>query len=167
MVPRNLSPLAGCLLLFVQPLLPLTAAPRTSRALDVTISASNNVTGKLVDAQGNALADAKLVALRADHKTVTATTAADGSFELSGLQPGVYTVVCGERGVLLRAWTAQTAPPASKEAVLLVNGDIRRGQLGDLNPFYASLTAEVFAVGVLTAAVVVPLAISMDEPSGS
>ena len=150
---------------------PAREAPRVNSppALDVKLTAEGSVNGVLVDADGSPLAKARLTAVRADHRPVTAETNHQGEFCLTQLRPGVYTVAYGDRSLLLRAWEASSAPPSAKEAVLLVNGNIERGQLGDLNPLAGSFTAQTFAVGVLASAVVVPLAIGFnnDDPSGS
>lgn len=144
-----------------------TVARKAHRALDLTIGKDGSISGKLVDPSGNPLVAAKLVARRNDQQPVAAKSDDKGAFRFNDMRPGVYSIAYGDRSMLLRAWDANLAPPASKPGVLLVNGEVKRGQIGDLNPFANSLTAQTFAVGVLTAAVAVPVAIGLDEPSGS
>jgi len=140
---------------------------KAQRAWDVTIAKDGSVIGRLVNASGNPQPNAKLIARRSDQQPVAVKTDEKGNFRLPGVRAGVYSIAYGDRSLLLRVWDAEVAPPAAKPGVLLVNGDVERGQLAGLNPLASSFTAQAFAIGILAAAVAVPIAIGLDEPSGS
>jgi hypothetical protein len=142
--------------------------PQPARTLDVTLAEDHALVGKLVDSQGNPLAGARITAHQTNRPAIVTTADRDGNFRLAQAKAGVYTLGYQDRSVILRAWTQATAPPAAKPGVLLVSGEVERGQLGGFSPLAGSLSAQAFAVGVLAAAVAIPVAIGLnDDPSGS
>lgn len=56
-------------------------------------------------------------------------TQADGSFAINSVTPGVYELVSEKSTSVYRVWTPRMAPPAAKDAALLVESNtIVRGQ---------------------------------------
>lgn len=88
--------------------------------------------GKVVDAQGNAVVNAVVSISQQGKETVQITTGPQGDFSVAGLTGGVYRVSTESTVANYRVWTANAAPPAATEGVLLVdyNSTVTRGQCG-------------------------------------
>src|SRR5690606_30673517 len=73
---------------------PVTIDPATTRTADATVDSAATVTGTIVDGSDNPVSTALVMAHRADTgQLVTLTaTAADGTFALDVVEPGVHVV---------------------------------------------------------------------------
>jgi hypothetical protein len=93
-------------------------------------------------------------------------TDARGRFWFGGLRGGIYRVVAGGRSLLVRAWAAETAPPAAgKVALLVVGPEVVRGQM-PLEEFFAS--DAVVIAGMVAAMIAIPIAVhnsGRDKPA--
>ena len=151
------------------PQLAFAAAPAAAvqeapaKVTDVMLHADNLLAGQLVDPQGAPLAGAKVTVSQGNWTVGETTTTAEGVFAVRHLRSGVYTVDAGGTQGVYRVWTANTAPPAAKPAILMVQGEAARGQfvpglLGPLgNPWVLA--------GIVGAAIAIPIA--LDSSNGS
>jgi hypothetical protein len=145
----------------VVPLAP-TAAPAT---LDVTLGEHGQLQGQVVDAQGVGFAGADVLVWQNDCQIGSARADAQGRFIVSGLRGGVYRLLAAGGCGVFRVWTKDAAPPAARSAVLVVaNQNIVRGRIGPTR--WQQATPWVMA-GVLGAAMIVPISLTNDNPSGS
>ncbi|MEZ5942445.1 MAG: carboxypeptidase-like regulatory domain-containing protein [Planctomycetaceae bacterium] len=96
---------------------------------DITLTATGSLRGSVVNGEGHAI-DGATVLLHQHGKEVARTvTRVDGSFEVVGLRNGVYELAAGTQVTPVRLWSAEVAPPASRDqAVLVVGGNVVRGQ---------------------------------------
>lgn len=131
-------------------------------ATDVALH-GDMLAGQLVNAQGAPLAGAKVTVSQGNWAVAEATTNAEGIFAVHKLKGGVYTVdAAGTQGIY-RVWTANTAPPAAKPAILMVHGDAARGQFvgGLLGPL-----GNPWVLGAIVAgAIAIPIALDDDDAS--
>ena len=95
-----------------------------------------------------------------------------GRFAVNGLKGGVYQVATvGQQGVY-RMWAPRTAPPVAKKGLILVSGDVVRGQgygPGPSGPF-STVTGWIsqhplMTAGIIATAIAIPLAIDDDDGS--
>lgn len=129
---------------------------------DIALQDGGTVRGQVVNTLGVPQANSKVLIAKQGELVATAVTNGEGRFEAAGLNGGVYQVVTGEGAGAYRFWTAQTAPPAAQDEVLLIAGqDVVRGQNGVAgvlgNPWVLA--------GLVAAAIAIPLA--LDHTSGS
>jgi carboxypeptidase family protein len=120
------------------------AAPATAQATaaeaptiaDVSLGEGGTLSGQVLDAEGNPVADTGVTVSSAGRNVATATTDAEGHFAIGGLSGGVYEVASGENSGLFRLWTAHASPPSANQAILIVTGNpVARGQYPG-QPFY-------------------------------
>lgn len=90
---------------------------------DVKLTAGGTLTGHVVDAQGVGTEGAAVSIRAANSEIAGAVTDASGRYVVTGLQGGVYQVVSGQGSQFVRAWAPNTAPPAARDASLLVSAD--------------------------------------------
>lgn len=130
-----------------------------SEVVDVVLGQGGVITGQVVDVQGSAVAEQSVVLLQSHREVVRATTDARGTFAIEGVQGGVYQLVVGHSDVVLRAWTAGTAPPVAQQGVLMVSGqDVYRGQKA-VRSARNFLAHPVTVVGVVATGIAVPVAL--------
>ncbi len=147
---------------------------QTTRTLqtpkDVVLQGSGTLIGRVVDAQGKAVAKTP-VSLQAGGKEVARVVSDEsGRFEAKGLKGGVYHVAStGHQGVY-RVWAPNTAPPAAAKGLSIVSRpDVIRGQYGPApgGPFSAAgqWVAEhpIITAGAVAAAIAIPIAVSDDD----
>jgi len=119
--------------------------------------------GLVVNVDGVPLANQAVVLSRAGGEPVLARTDGQGRFRIERLGGGMYGLSVGGRGRMFRAWVAHTAPPAASDvALIVVGGDVVRGQM-PLEEFFAS--DAVIIVGMVAAMIAIPIAIHNSEPS--
>ena len=135
-----------------------TALPSSAnRATDIALGAQGILTGRVVDASGNALAAAPLVIRYGDHEVARAVTMGDGSFSVANLRGGVHQVVVGPHQAALRLWSKETAPPSARDQLLVVAGDnVVRGNLGP---------AGLGVLGATTGIAIAALIVALDNKS--
>ncbi len=103
----------------------ITAAdtPAGQAFVDVKLHEGGKLLGRIVDQQGRPIADTDVELKQTSGVVASAKTKKDGWFEVRGLRGGKYLLTANSQSGLVRAWTAQTAPPAATEVVQLVTGD--------------------------------------------
>ncbi len=164
----------SCLGMFLSPMA-MAAAPLAAPS-DVALGDGGILVGQVVDAQGVAVAMATVTL--ADHKQEIAQVRADqeGKFSVPGLRGGVYRISSRGQDAMYRLWAPHTAPPVAQQGVILVvGGDVIRGQCGDVirsqygnspGPF-ASMAQWIadhplITAAALGAAIAIPIALDDD-----
>lgn len=141
------------------------AAPQAMITTDIALRDGGVLVGQVVDGQGVALARTPVAVLQNNKEIARVETDKQGTFAVAGLKGGVYQVASlGHQGVY-RLWAAQTAPPAAKKGLIMVSGNVVRGQ----GPF-STVTGWIsehplMTTAILATAIAVPLAIDDDNPS--
>ena len=138
---------------------------------DVALGEGGVLVGQVVDAQGVAVAMAKVTL--ADHKQEIAQVRADqeGKFSVPGLRGGVYRISSRGQDAMYRLWAPHTAPPVAQQGVILVVGDdVIRGQYGTSPGPFASIAQWVadhplITAAAIGAAIAIPIALDDDPPS--
>jgi hypothetical protein len=127
------------------------AATSQGRSIvDVALDAKQRLHGQVVTPDGIPVADISL-ALRQRGELIGESEAdSNGRFQFAMSRGGVYELVVGDQPAQLRLWTAQAAPPGCARQLVVVHGDVLRGQSGrfpytQVNPW---LVAGVVAVAV-------------------
>jgi hypothetical protein len=134
------------------------AAPVTDVALH-----NNMLAGQLLDAQGNPLAGAKVTVSQGNWSVAETQTTAEGVFAVHNLRGGVYTIdAAGTQGIY-RVWSAKTAPPSAKPAILMVHGDAARGQFA--GGLLATLGNPWVLGGIVAGAIAIPIVLDDDDAS--
>jgi len=129
---------------------PVAARPAKA-ASDIVLSASGELTGRVVTADGAPVDGAK-VTLTQNGKTVATTVSTDkGEFRVASLKSGLYRVSAGTRVQLVRAWSQDAAPPMARPSATIVQGNVVRGQ--DEWDYFE--TDEMVVAGIATAALIV------------
>jgi hypothetical protein len=157
-----------------------TAAAHGPRptVLDVVLSDSGALRGKVYNAQGQPLNHVEVLVVASRGEAVRSRTNEQGEFALDGLRGGVYHVAAGHGMQTVRAWSNGTAPPAAERQVLIVSDPrVVLGQYepGTLGHFFQeakyTLSNPLIVAGIIAAAVAIPVAIhnsgNDDAPSGS
>ena len=111
---------------------------------DIALASGGTLRGQVVDGQGVPQAKSAVTVSQKGQKVSAVRTDADGRFAVAGLKGGVYTVATTQGAGAVRLWTADAAPPAAHQQLLVVNGSpVARGQLG------GGIGAGVLMVGAL------------------
>lgn len=99
--------------------------------LDVSLGQKDELTGFVVDGQGKAVVQSRIL-VRLGKKTVTETaTDAAGQFRVEGLRGGVYQIVHADGVSVFRVWKNGTAPRnARTNALIVASKQVVRGQGG-------------------------------------
>jgi hypothetical protein len=98
---------------------------------DVVLDANGHLHGNFVDGTGQPLAGRLVVARQGRNQFQAAETNPNGTFELAGLNGGIWSVTVDSQSSLLRTWIHKTAPPAAKSRLLLVRkAPVVRAQSG-------------------------------------
>lgn len=138
---------------------------------DVVLQEKGVLLGRIVDAQGVAVANAP-VSLQSRGKEVARVVSDDsGRFQAEGLQGGVYQVASNGHQGNYRLWAPRTAPPTAAAGMSIVSQpvDVVRGQYGagPSNPFSAAgqWIAEhpIITAGAVAAAIAIPIALDDDD----
>jgi len=105
--------------LIIQPVATTQAQqPGASQVTDVELKSDNSFQGKPVDARGQVQPNTPVTVQNVQTgQTVRTTTAADGTFGIQNLQPGVYDVTVGRMTSTVRIWPFQAAPAGSVQQV--------------------------------------------------
>jgi type III secretion system FlhB-like substrate exporter len=101
---------------------------------DFAISDSGVLRGKVLDRQGQPVANSPVVLLNGRSEVARAQSDARGDFQFQMVKGGLHQVATNGDMVVCRLWTAAAAPPAAQNAVLLCGGNtVVRGQCGNCN----------------------------------
>lgn len=138
-----------------------------AKIFDISLSKEGAFKGRVVDHTGSAIEGAE-VTIKQDNKEVARTvTDKSGSYSVSNLKGGVYSVASGATEGTYRVWTEQSAPPAAKEQSLLVLGENgARGNFGYFDDAGNYVIAGV-AIAALTVAIVALVKINQNKSPNS
>lgn len=130
---------------------------KAGQVFDVKLSKQGTLVGQLLTANGAAIADSKLLITNKSKMTLEAKTDARGVFQLPVKKSGVYRLQLADQAIVVRAWDAGLAPPATRDSLLCVTQDgTVRGQAGATG-FAALLTNPLFIGLGVAAAVAAPI----------
>jgi hypothetical protein len=125
--------------------------------VDVALDARQCLRGQVVAADGVPLSDATLT-LRRNGELVQESAADDlGQFQIQVPRGGVYELVAQGESTYLRVWTAKAAPPGCAQQLIVVRGDVLRGQSGRIP--YTQVNPWLVA-GVVAVAVAIPVVLA-------
>lgn len=115
----RLVPAILALGLLIQPVASTQAQQTANTQItDVELKSDSSFQGKPVDARGQIQPNAPVTIQNVQTgQTVRATTAADGTFSVQNLQPGVYDVTVGRMTSTVRIWPFQAAPAGAVQQV--------------------------------------------------
>lgn len=137
-----------------------TARKTSPLISDVSLGAKGELTGFILDAQGNAVTRSKVVVSRG-RKVIAETSTNDaGHFRVAGLRGGMYQIAHADGVAVFRVWKNGTAPKSASQNALVVVGPRQvRGQneVGPLSMVEpATLAATVAGVaGIVVGAVAI------------
>lgn len=140
--------------------------PGTTRVQthDVTLGATNELQGTLVDKSGARLANRIVIAVHSDKSALQSVSDANGHFRFQQAKPGTYQLASQGSYQVCRCWAANTAPPAASPGLLLVEGDqTLRGQ----RPIGELLSGPVLIGLIIAAAIIIPIAVHNSKKSAS
>jgi hypothetical protein len=129
-------------------------AVQTPVVSDVALQTGNVLQGQVVDSNGQPVAGAPVCLLEKQQEVAKATTAADGSFQVSGVRGGVYRVVTFQGDGTYRAWPQGAAPPAAKPKIVLTQNSNGPG------PIVRVLTSPLAICAIVATAIAVPVALA-------
>jgi len=164
--------LAALGLCLPQPLLAAVQANQAPAVTDVTLHQSpqgNILLGQVRNPQGAVQANVVAALYGNGKRLAESKTDRNGYFSFGNLRGGVYQVTAAGGGGAYRVWTPGTAPPSAQRGALVVAGtDVIRGQCRPLRHSYGGmkfwLCHPCVVVGIVTAAVAVPLILIDDGP---
>lgn len=115
----RLVPALLALGLLIQPVSSTQAQQAANTQItDVELKSDSSFQGKPVDARGQIQPNAPVTIQNVQTgQTIRTTTAADGTFAVQNLQPGVYDVTVGRMTSTVRIWPFQAAPAGAVQQV--------------------------------------------------
>ena len=144
----------------------LTGAGEPLPVVDVVLDSNHRLNGQLVDGSG-APTQGQLLCLKNGQSMGKLATGTDGRFAIRLSQGGMYQLATADRVTVVRVWTQRAAPPNSQQQLVLVQGNVLRGQQGGIP--YRSISPWVIG-GVVAAAIGVPIILAnhrQDRSDGS
>jgi len=126
-----------------------------AKIFDISLAQGGTFKGRVVDHTGTVLEGAAITIKQNNKEVARSITDKSGSFAVSGLKSGVYTVSSGQTEGVYRVWDEAAAPPSAKEQSLLVLGENgARGNFGccDSNGNYlvAAIATAGLIIGIIT-----------------
>lgn len=99
------------------------------RPVDVALEPGGVLRGRVLIGERASATPSDVALYDSSGQLIATQTASHGGFEFRGLSGGVYRLVVDDRCLVVRAWSAGTAPPsAATHAILDVTEPIVRGQ---------------------------------------
>lgn len=121
----------------------------------------NVLQGALVDASGQAIAEASVTLSRMDQVIDQQVTDAEGRYAFENVQAGYYQVRSAAGMELVRTWEADSAPNGARQGVIqTADRNVARGQFGQHGLTGAQ---KLMIGGVIGAAIAIPIAVSNND----
>ncbi len=159
----------ACTGMLLQPMA-MAATPQATLVTDIALRDGGVLVGQVMDGQGAIMAKAPVALIQNGKEIARAETDQRGGFAVSGLKGGVYQVATvGLHGVY-RLWAPRTAPPAAKQGLMLVSGNVVRGQGFAPGGAFSAVTGwmsqhPLMTAGIIATAIAIPIAIDDDDPA--
>lgn len=151
----------------VEPGQAVAHAAAEAPAVDIALGAGGRLTGRVVDAAGNAAVRVPVSIMHQGVQVVQCVTDENGLFVGENLHGGVHEVVTPSGAGSYRLWTPGAAPPIAQPQMNVVNGPVVRGQhMGHPHRFGFLANPWVLGMGV-AAAIAIPLALDDDDDNAS
>jgi hypothetical protein len=124
-----------------------------AKIFDIALSDGGMFKGRVVDHTGAAVEGAEVSVKQNNKEVAHSVTDKSGSFVVSNMKTGVYSVNSGATEGVYRVWNEKSAPPSAKEQSLLVLGENgARGNFGAGDGAFWAVTAVAVAgliVGII------------------
>jgi hypothetical protein len=118
---------------------------------DLSLGVSGDLTGYILDGQGKAVANSRVMIRGKQNSPVETVTDESGRFRVEGLRGGIYQIVHADGVSMFRVWKSGTAPKSAKANALIVTGRRQiRGQ-SQVSPFNFVSPGTMFAGGAAIA----------------
>ena len=138
--------------------------PVSKKIENIQLDANGNLRGAIVDANGRPIADAPVVIGVNGKPIAKLRTDREGRFRKDGLKQGFYQVVSHAGAHHYRVWEPGNAPAGVKQGVIHVAGsEVARG--AGYSALLAILSNPVFLAALVSAAIVIPIAIDDEDAS--
>ena len=127
-----------------------------AKVFDIALSQGATFKGRVVDHTGAAVEGAAVTVKQNSKEVAHSITDKEGTFTVSNMKNGVYTVASGATEGTYRVWNEKAAPPSAKEQGLLVLGQNgARGNFGCCDPcggqwLVAGIATAGLIVGIIT-----------------
>lgn len=106
-------------------------APAKRTIQDVQLTKDNLLLGVVIGSAGQPKTNAMVQISHGKQVVATIKTDAKGRYAVRGLRAGVHTVKTAQSQATCRFWTADSAPPTAKKALITANNEfVVRGQSG-------------------------------------
>jgi hypothetical protein len=123
---------------------------------DVALDDNGFLKGVVVDDAGMPQSDVLVYIVKEGAVAGSSATTTAGEFQLKLNQGGMYTLLVGNRTLSLRCWSLAAAPPHAAGQLMVPLDDVYRGQI---HPAACGLGSPWVIAGLVTAAVVIPVAL--------
>ena len=122
---------------------------RMTEVNDVALDDRGILHGSFVDQLGLPLPGTQVIARQGKTKTRKAITNGAGTFQLTGLKGGIWSITVGSQSTLYRIWAPGIAPPIAKSRLLVIKRALAiRGQSGEEAGMLAAFdNGTLFSVG--------------------
>lgn len=102
---------------------------RITEVNDVALDDRGILHGSFVDQLGLPLPGTQVIARQGKTKTRKAITNGTGTFQLTGLKGGIWSITVGSQSTLYRVWAPGIAPPVARSRLLVIKRALAiRGQ---------------------------------------
>jgi len=163
----GLAALAAIAALATTDVAPAADTAQAPPLADVKLQQGGVLLGRVVTPQGAPVAEAEVTLSSLRPELAKGQTDKNGYFAFGGLHDGVYQVVAADGQSTFRAWPEKVAPPVAQPGLLVVTGgDAVRGQ-GAMRRVRNALANPVVAGGLITAGIVIPIAIDDANDGGA
>jgi hypothetical protein len=123
---------------------------------DIALQEGGLLVGNVVDQQGVAQPATEVAIHYRDAEIARTVTDEHGSFAVQGLRGGQYQLATNQGVSVVRAWTADTAPPAARPLARIVQGaEVVRGNIMGMS------TGTLIGVGVAVTAIGVGIGVAL------
>ena len=122
------------------------------------------LSGQVVDGEVNALAGRRVIVRQGRHHVAGVITDANGRFTIRGLHGGTFLLATAGATMMVRAWSAGTAPPsAAGQVTLVVTKTIVRGQDAEVTGTWGEFLTNFWVLSGIATAIALPIALADDD----